>query len=70
MVIGSFLADGKLELDPGSAPEKPVFPGFPTAGSPSSRCAESSGGHGSPPNTAGSFNTGSQPSFANYLPWK
>nr|CAB3467949.1 unnamed protein product [Digitaria exilis] len=70
VVIGSFLADGKLELDPGSAPEKPVFPGFPTAGSPSSRCAESSGGHGSPPNTAGSFNTGSQPSFANYLPWK
>lgn len=69
IVIGSFLADGKLELDPGLEPEKPVFAGFLTANSPSSKCAESSGGYGSPPNTAGS-NTGSQPSFANYPPWK
>ncbi|PUZ61176.1 hypothetical protein GQ55_4G253100 [Panicum hallii var. hallii] len=70
VVIGSFLADGKLELDPGSSPDKTVFGGFPTASSPSSRGNESSGGHGSPPNPAASFNTGSQPSFPNYPTWK
>ncbi|CAN6201662.1 unnamed protein product [Urochloa humidicola] len=70
VVIGSFLADGKLEHDTGSAPEKTVFSGFPTASSPSSRGTESSGGHGSPPNTAGLFNTSSQPGFPNYPSWK
>ncbi|CAN6197846.1 unnamed protein product [Urochloa humidicola] len=70
VVIGSFLADGKLEHDTGSAPEKPVFSGFPTASSPSSRGTESSGGHGSPSNTVGMFNTSSQPGFPNYPPWK
>ena len=70
VVIGSFLSDGKLELDPGSTPDKTVFGGFPTASSPSSRGTESSGGHGSPPNPAASFNTGSQPSFPNFPTWK
>ncbi|RLM54681.1 hypothetical protein C2845_PM10G09340 [Panicum miliaceum] len=70
VVIESFLADGKLELDPGSSPDKTVFSGFPTASSPSSRGTESSGGHGSPPNPAASFNTGSQSSFPNYPTWK
>ncbi|CAN6170101.1 unnamed protein product [Urochloa humidicola] len=70
VVIGSFLSDGKLEHDAGSAPEKPVFSGFPTASSPSSRGTESSGGHGSPSNTVGMFNTSSQPGFPNYPPWK
>ena len=70
VVVGSFLADWKSELDPGSAPDRTVFGGFPTASSPSSRGTESSGGHGSPPNPAASFNTGSQPSFPNYPTWK
>lgn len=70
VVIGSFLAGGKLELDPGSAPEKPIFGGFPTASSPPSRGTESSGGHGSPPNAAGSFNTCSQPGFPNFPQWR
>ncbi|CAL5038340.1 unnamed protein product [Urochloa decumbens] len=70
VVIGSFLADGKLEHDTGIAPEKPSFGGFPTASSPSSRGTESSGGHGSPPNTAGLFHTSSQPGFPNYPSWK
>uniref|UniRef100_A0A0A9ET93 Uncharacterized protein n=1 Tax=Arundo donax TaxID=35708 RepID=A0A0A9ET93_ARUDO len=70
VVIGSFVADGKKEPEPGSAPGKPVPGGFPAASCPSSRGAESSGGHGSPPNTAGSFNTGTQPGFPNFPPWK
>ncbi|XP_062228778.1 AT-hook motif nuclear-localized protein 10-like isoform X1 [Phragmites australis] len=53
VVIGSFVADGKKEPDPISAPGKPG----------------SSGGHGSLPNTAGSFNTGTQPGFPNFAPW-
>ncbi|CAD6339451.1 unnamed protein product [Miscanthus lutarioriparius] len=70
VVIGSFLADTKMELDPGSAPEKHVFGRFPTASSPS-RGTESSGGHASPPNTTGSFSTSTQPpGFPNFPPWK
>lgn len=70
VVIGSFLADTKMELDPGSAPEKHVFGRFPTAGSPS-RGTESLGGHASPPNTTGSFSTSTQPpGFPSFAPWK
>ncbi|KAL6909838.1 hypothetical protein ACP4OV_001497 [Aristida adscensionis] len=63
VVIGSFVADGRKEPDPGSnAPGKHV--------SSPSRGAESSGGHGSPPNTAVSFDTSSQPGFPSFPPWK
>ncbi|WVZ81266.1 hypothetical protein U9M48_028659 [Paspalum notatum var. saurae] len=70
VVIGSFQADGKMEVDPPSAPEKPIFSGLPTGSSLSPRGLESCGGHGSPLNTAGSFNTGVQPGFPNFPPWK
>ncbi|OQU76344.1 hypothetical protein SORBI_3010G133500 [Sorghum bicolor] len=70
VVIGSFLADTKMELDPGSAPEKHAFGRFPTASSPS-RGTESLGGHASPPNTTGSFSTSTQPpGFPSFPPWK
>lgn len=69
VVIGSFLADTKMELDPGSAPEKHVFSRFQTTSSPS-RGTESSGGHASPPNTTGSFSTSTQPGFPSFPTWK
>ncbi|KAL6592666.1 hypothetical protein ACP70R_049341 [Stipagrostis hirtigluma subsp. patula] len=65
VVIGSFVADGRKEPDLGSA-----APGKHVSSSPSSRGTESSGGHGSPPNNATSFETRSQPAFPSFPPWK
>ncbi|KAK3132310.1 hypothetical protein QOZ80_6AG0519350 [Eleusine coracana subsp. coracana] len=66
VVIGSFLSDGKKEHDLSFAPGRLAYSAFAPSSGPSS------GGHGSPPNTAGvgSFNTSNQPGFPNFPSWK